>query len=409
MPNPRIAILHQGCVPSYRRAFFERLGQNRSRDYVVFHGQAEPGSGIAAAPPPFGFQHVEVRNRFWRILGRSLVYQPVFLKVAGGGFDALVVGHEVKYLANIALILLFRLRGKPVLLWGFGQNLDITKERRSPLGRWVGGVVRAAQMRMLRMATDFLAYTSRGAEHAMRSGMERDRVTVLNNTIDTSAEVAAHARAQSLDRAALRRDLGLSPDAVVFLFVGRLNEAKRADALIEAVRALRRRQPEGEEPTAVEVLIVGSGPAESDLRELARGETWCRFLGQVQESDALGRIFRASDAVVIPGYVGLAVNHAFAHGLPVITCHSELHSPEIDYVEPGVNGLILRSLDELADGLLVFASSVELRRSLSAGALLSREKLDLRHMVEAFDHGVSRALHRSTPTSLGDQHLLKTR
>jgi glycosyltransferase involved in cell wall biosynthesis len=406
MPNPRIAILHQGCVPSYRRAFYERLGQNRSRDYVVFHGQAEPGSGIAAAAPPFGFRHVEVRNRFWRLLGRSLVYQPVFLKIAGGRFDALVVGHEVKYLANIALILLFRLRGKPVLLWGFGQNLDVAKERRSPVGRWVGGLVRAAQIRMLRLATDFLAYTSRGAAHAVRSGMERDRVTVLNNTIDTSAEVAAHARAQSLDRAQLRREFGLSPDAVVFLFVGRLNESKRVDALIEAVRELRRRQPEG---VAVEVLIVGSGPAESGLRDLARGEPWCRFLGQVQESDALGRIFRASDAVVIPGYVGLAVNHAFAHGLPVITCHSELHSPEIEYVEPGVNGLILRSLEELAAGLLVFASSVELRRSLSAGALLSREKLDLRHMVEAFDQGVSRALHRSTPTGLGGQHLLKTR
>ena len=139
------------------------------------------------------------------------------------------------------------------------------------------------------------------------------------------------------------------------------------------------------------------------------GESWCRFLGQVQDSDALGRIFRASDAVVIPGYVGLAVNHAFAHGLPVITCQSELHSPEIDYVEPGINGLILGSLEELDAGLLLFASSVELRRSLSAGALLSREKLDLRHMVEAFDQGVSRALRRSTPTSLGDQHLLKTR
>ena len=60
---------------------------------------------------------------------------------------------------------------------------------------------------------------------------------------------------------------------------------------------------------------------------------------------ALSRIFRASDAVVIPGYVGLAVNHAFAHGLPVITCQSEIHSPEIEYIENDVNGLILHSLD----------------------------------------------------------------
>jgi glycosyltransferase involved in cell wall biosynthesis len=404
MARPRIAILHQGCVPTYRRAFYERLGAIAERDYVVFHGQAEPGSGIAAAVPPFGFEHVEVRNRFWRVLGRILVYQPVFLQIAGGGFDALVVGHEVKYLANIALALLFRARGKPVLLWGFGQNLDINKYQRSRFGRWVGRVVESAQTWMLRVATDFLAYTARGAAHAMRSGMPSDRVTVLNNTIDISGEVAAHAKAQSLDRFALRRELGLSAEAVVFLFVGRLNAPKRVDALIEAVRTIRRQQP-----VAIEVLIVGSGPAESQLRRLAGDEAWCRFLGQVQNSDALSRIFRASDAVVIPGYVGLAVNHAFAHGLPVITCQSDIHSPEAEYIEPEVNGLILPLPQDLEAGLLRFAVSLELRRSLAAGALRSREKLDLRHMVEAFDQGVGRALDRSTPGSLGDLDLLKTR
>ena len=174
----RVAILHQGCVPTYRRAFYERLGAIAERSYVVFHGQAEPGSGVTAAPPPFGFAQVSVRNRFWRLAGRSLVYQPVFLHIAGGGFDALVIGHEVKYAANIALALLFRARGKPVLLWGFGRNLDIRRDRRSSLGRWVGHAVRWVQGFMLGVATDFLAYTAKGAEHAIEAGMPRDRVTV---------------------------------------------------------------------------------------------------------------------------------------------------------------------------------------------------------------------------------------
>ena len=186
--------------------------------------------------------------------------------------------------------------------------------------------------------------------------------------------------------------------------MGRLNEPKRVDALIEAARELRQQQP-----IAIEVLVVGSGPAESQLKTLGGGEGWCRFLGQVQDSDALGRIFRASDAVVIPGYVGLAVNHAFAHGLPVITCHSELHSPEIEYIEDQVNGLILPSLDELGSGLMRFAASSELRRDLAAGALRSREKLDLRCMVEAFDRGVRNALGRSTAGSQSDGRVLERR
>jgi glycosyltransferase involved in cell wall biosynthesis len=403
MPQPRVAILHQGCVPTYRRAFFEQLGATTERRYVVFHGRPEPGSGITAATPPFSFEHFDVQNRYWSVLGRSLIYQPVFLRIARGDFDALVIGHEVKYLANIALALLFRARGKPVLLWGFGRNLDILGDRRSRLGQMLGRVVRSAQAVMLRLATDFLAYTRKGAEHAVESGMPRDRVTVLNNTIDISREVASHGRAQSLDRVTLRRGFGLSAEAAIFLFVGRLNAQKRVDALIEAARALRQ-----EHAAAIEVLIVGSGPSEAQLRELAGGETWCRFLGEVRDSDALGRIFRACDALVIPGYVGLAVNHAFAHGLPVITCHSGVHSPEVEYIEPEVNGLILRSIGELGAGLLRFAGSMALRQNLAAGALKSREKLDLGNMVEAFDQGVRRALDRSGSSHLGDRRLLKT-
>jgi len=113
MPRPRIAILHQGCVPTYRRAFYERLGAIAERDYIVFHGEVEPGSGVVAAAPPFGFENVEVRNRFLTVVGRTLVYQPVFSRIAHGDFDALVIGHEVKYLANMALAPLFRARPTP--------------------------------------------------------------------------------------------------------------------------------------------------------------------------------------------------------------------------------------------------------------------------------------------------------
>ena len=390
MERARVAILHQGCVPTYRRAFYERLAGIASRRYVVFHGDPEPGAGIAAASPPFDFEHVEVRNRFWRVLGRTLVYQPVFSGVVRRGYAALVIGHEVKYVANIALALFFRAMGKPVLLWGFGRNIDTFREFRSPLGRAFGLVVTFGQALMMRLATDFMAYTQTGASYAKRAGIREDRITVLNNTIEISGEIAAHARAQSLDRATLRRELGLSAEAVVFLFVGRLNAAKRVDALIEAAQMLR-----GQHGAPIEILIVGSGPEEARLRALAAGAAWCRFLGQINDTDALGRIFRASDAVVIPGYVGLAVNHAFAHGLPVITCHSEMHSPEIEYIEHSVNGLILPSLQELAPGLLRFASSSELRESLASRALESRDKLDLQRMAEAFDDGVRRAVERS--------------
>jgi len=381
---PRIAILHQGCVPNYREAFFARLGAIPDRDYVVFHGDPEPGSGVVAAKPPFAFHDRFVRNRFLRIAGRRLVYQPVFLRVALGGYDALVIGHEIKYFVNLALLFWFRLLGKPVLFWGFGTGQDFWDESRGTLGKSFTRCVNAAKNLLVRMASGYLAYTESGVATVERAGMPRDRIAVLNNTIDLTDEIAGHARAQALDRGALRRALGVTPDAVVFVFVGRLLAGKRVEELIRAIGPLRRKGMD------VQALIVGDGPERTALEAEAAGDA--RFLGAIHDVASISRIFRAADALVIPGYVGLAVNRAFAHGLPVITMRSDWHSPEIDYVEDGVNGLILASGDGFVAGLARFAADPALRQRLAQGAVATRERLDLGRMVDAFDGAVARAL-----------------
>jgi glycosyltransferase involved in cell wall biosynthesis len=102
---------------------------------------------------------------------------------------------------------------------------------------------------------------------------------------------------------------------------------------------------------------------------------------------------RIAAAVVIPGKVGLAVNHAFAHGVPVITRLSDLHAPEVEYIRPGHNGLIVPGdLDAFVDRVRCFVRSATERTRLAEGALRTREELTLTAMVRAFDGGVARAL-----------------
>lgn len=384
----RIAILHQGCVPNYREPFFRRLGAIRNREYVVFYGEPEPGSGLVAAPPPYQFKSEFVRNRFVHIAGRRLVYQPVFWRIATGGYDALVIGHEIKYFMNLALLFWFRLLGKPVLFWGFGSGQDFWDEERGEVGRAMTRLINFGKRLLVRSASGYLAYTQSGVATVERAGMKADRIRVLNNTIDLDDEVAAHAKAQSLDRAALRQDWNIAPDAVVFTFVGRLLAGKRVEDLIRAVATLR------DDGIAAEAIIVGDGPERANLEDAADGAPWCHFLGAVHDVDGISRIYRASDALVIPGYVGLAVNRGFAHGMPVITIESDLHSPEIDYVQTGTNGLVLLE-HRFTEGLRMFAEDAELRARLAHGALITRDKLDLGRMVASFDDGVAAALQRS--------------
>lgn len=50
----------------------------------------------------------------------------------------------------------------------------------------------------------------------------------------------------------------------------------------------------------------------------------------------LARVF------LMPGLVGLAILDAGAAGLPLVTTDYPWHSPEIAYLDPGVNGLPIR-------------------------------------------------------------------
>ena len=385
--QPRIAVLHQGCIPIYRKAFYERLAKIPGREYVVLHGEPEPNTGIVAAEPPFSFPNIHVHNIFFKLFGRSLALQAALMPVLNGHFQALVLGHEIKFVSSTVLLFLFRLMGRPVVLWGHGRTNDYFKHDRSKLGRWLGHLVEWFKRRLIMTATGYMAYTERGADYVAEVGLPRDQITVLWNTIDIDEAIAASNAARALDRGDLRESYGLPRDSIVFMFIGRIYPPKRVDTLIETAKRLR-----SEANLDVEVVIVGSGPDEAELKTRYAGQTWCKFLGRVLEEPELGRIFRCADAIVLPGKVGLVVNHSFAHGLPVITREAEIQTPEVEYIKHGYNGMMLQGDEGLYQGLREFATSPELRDRLATGVLETRSRLELDHMVMAFDEAVTKAL-----------------
>jgi len=309
------------------------------------------------------------------------------MPVLNGHFQALVLGHEIKYVSSTLLLFLFRLMGRPVVLWGHGRTNDYFKYERSKLGRWLGDRVEWFKRRLILTATGYMAYTDQGADYVAEVGLPRDQITVLWNTIDIDEAIAAYEAAQLLDRSELRRSHGIGEDAIVFMFIGRIYPPKKVDTLIETAKRLR-----NEAGLNIEVIIVGGGPDETELKARYAGDSWCKFLGRVLEEEQLGRIFRCADAIVLPGKVGLVVNHSFAHGLPVITCRAEIQTPEVEYIKHNHNGMMLEGDEGLYRGLRDFATSPELRERLVQGVLETRSRLELDHMVTAFDEAVAKAL-----------------
>jgi len=365
--------MHQGFIPRYRVRFFELLSQQSDIDYVIVYGPPPSGTGHFASPGPFGFPTLKLTTRELSLGRRTLIYHSI-APVLRGRFDALVIGTHLLLIANHVLFAAFKARGKPVLYWGHGHEQAEA----------------ALKSRLARLADGYLAYTEGGAARLAAAGVRRERIAVARNTLDIDQQIELHHRQQHVDERQLRSELNLRSDSVVLLYLGRVYPEKRVVELLEVVSLA------GASVTPpVETVIIGDGPELEAVRAAARGHENVHILGQIANQETIARYLHIATAVVIPGVVGLAINHAFAHGTPIVTLRDNAHGPEIEFLEDRVNGLLVAGgVNDLASALVGLVNSACLQRKLAAGALATRSRLGLEEMVNGFDEAVRHALRQ---------------
>lgn len=175
------------------------------------------------------------------------------------------------------------------------------------------------------------------------------------------------------------RDVERVSDECGLLMWGRLIDYKRFDLAIEAARA-----------TGYRLQIVGTGPSEDKLRQMAAGSKKIVFHGRLPDADLkslMGRCF----AVLFPGYedFGIVPVEAMAAGLPVVA-----------YGAGGASETVLPEYGELfheqtVDGLVEAIRRLE-KRSFDPQSLMA-------HASE-FDAAVFRSRYRRAVESAVDRH-----
>ncbi len=198
---------------------------------------------------------------------------------------------------------------------------------------------------------------------------EPGRVEVVHPGVDLSVF-------RPRDRAGVRAELGLPPDAHVLLFAGRIQPLKAPDVLLRAVALLLQRNP-GLRPHLV-VPIVG-GPSGTGLErptslaslaaELGIADV-VRFVPPVSQSQ-LARWYAAATLVAVPSYnesFGLVAAEAQACGTPVVAAAV---GGLTTVVRDRRSGLLVDSHDPLdwAHALATVIGDTELRERLAVGAI----------------------------------------
>lgn len=313
------------------------------------------------------------------LAGRHLCWQPAGRYVAGA--DLVVVTQENKLLQNHLLMLAprrFRLA-----FWGHGANLqsDNPNGLKERFKRWTTNRV-----------DWWFAYTRMSKGLVRAAGFPGDRITVLNNAVDTTELRRQRQSVSAEETQALRAALGFGAGPVG-VFVGSLYADKRLDFLFEAAAAVRVQVPD------FHLLIVGEGPERAKVEAWCAARPWARWVGAKFGRNKAAHL-AVAQIMMNPGLVGLGILDSFVCGVPMLTTDCGIHSPEIAYLEDGVNGLMISNDSQSYEGACVrlLQNPAELNR-LRAGCEASASEYTVENMAQRFADGIECCLN--APRYLG--------
>lgn len=192
-----------------------------------------------------------------------------------------------------------------------------------------------------------------------------------------------------------RQELGVPPDEVVLISVGRLIRRKALSDLLQALGRIDDRR--------FRLLIIGEGPEEGNLRNLAKRlgiSSQVEFLGAIW-GERKFQYLSAADVFVLPSIhegFGLVFLEAMHCGLPVVASSS---GGQTDFLEDGKTGFLIPvgDVSALAEAILRLGNDSGLRREMSGFNREYVKRFHISHVAERYEALFSEVLLRSPRTA----------
>ncbi len=371
----RVLII-QAQVKGYRVPFFTQLsGALQSSDIQLRVAYSSPNSAefvkqdICDLPTGLG---VKVPARW--LFSDKIVYQALLRELAAA--DLVIIEQANKHIVNWVLVASSRLRLKRVAFWGHGRNYQANPSN------WPERLKR----RTITYVDWWFAYTSGVRDYLLELEFPADKITVVNNSIDTSEFSQSLAAVSNDELCALRKALRLTSDASVGLFCGGLYRSKNLDFLLEAAALIREAIPN------FHMVIIGAGTDSNKVTTAAQKTQWIHYVGP-KFGQQKASYFRLASLFLMPAAVGLSILDAFVAKLPFFTTDADGHGPEIQYIENSINGFITRQNSSTYANIVIKAlQNPGFLRQLSEGAGRSADSYSIEKMVENVRTGIVRCL-----------------
>ena len=379
--SPTIAFMTT-MIPSYKLWIYTALNAIYPGQFIAVHGAERPGTVPVDVRDTRLCRDVRVKNAYLDIRGVEVTWLGHIWWFWSTRPDVIILQDGVRIASNYVVHQLARLVGTKVIYYGHGRNLQAATSRLPAIAR----VTEWIREQYLNRCDAIVVYSDRMRTDLLARGVATP-IFVAPNTVDPDASAAYVRSISNSDVLRFRASLGVKPDQHVVCTMGRLVSERRVEGFVDVVRGIERLRP-----NAVHGLVIGSGPELENLVERAEGLP-VSFVGALHGRD-LYEALLAADVVYLPGRVGLPLVDSFLAGKPVVAHDIAVHSPEIDYLEDGVNGLLIPDLPttETAARIVTLLLDSTSLSAMTDGAQRWRRSLTKEAMIDGFTSAIDAAM-----------------
>lgn len=301
----------------YKARFLNHLATDTNLRLTILSGTGRENVGDQELEDNWNFEHKKV-NVSKKDFGRSKVVKAE-LKKRFSDFDWILIPAEKKNLPLFLYAMKLRKANKSVRL--FSYNHPILKSKNGKITFLDKLITKFFYKKLDRV----IFYTEHSHDWAISNKLINSKKAFwANNTIDNT-EVEKY------------YSFHLPPlNEQRILFIGRLIPSKRIPDVITYYSKLKEDIPN------LTLEIIGDGPEKTIVEHALKENEDIHWHGTLVDESKIAPIMERASVVFIPGHSGLSINHAFAYGRPYITLQGPSHAPELDYIEEGSNGYVLK-------------------------------------------------------------------
>jgi len=318
-----------------------------------------------------------ITNKYFYLGRNFLSYQNVFSHIKKS--DLVILQQSNSELLNY--VLLFKRnfnKNIKLALWGHGINFQAKNK---------DSIAQKFKLLLSNYVDHWFAYNNLTSDILAVNGYPRDKISVLNNTIDVTNERNMYDSITVSEINAIRLEYGIKEGDKVGIFCGSLYKLKRIGFLLEALKMIKQRSEN------FHFFILGKGEMENEVKAFEESNSQWFHAPGFKAGREKQLFLRISDFQLMPGSVGLNIIDSFYSQTPLVTILNSSHGPEILYLENKKNGLLVNDdLAEYVNSVVEIIGNDKKLYQLKEGCLESSKVYTIENMADNFYNGILQTL-----------------